>query len=445
MWYNYNEVILLAIKILIGGVDYTNGVGYRVLLDSLRISSNIAVSNDTASFDVVITNRSIPMPLGGKEIKIMNGNTIEFGGVVINPREVALSTDTMLYNVTCKDYIFWLDKRVVTDTYNNYTAGNIVKAIVNNYSSGFTTNNVHGTEASFAISQMKFDHVPPSKAIKKLADSTNFQFWIDYNRDVHFSFKTTNPSPLPNNTFYPDTDLTYSNLVIEEDITQIRNQVYLLGFKVPQKYTYTEAFTCDGQTLSFNTTYEPVHYTKKITVKLNDVVKDVDYDIAGGLPSEQMSNNKVYVNFAQARFRFNVAPIGTLQITYYPMVEIVKMYNSPESMQLMKERDLQDGVYELGIRDKQLSSFDAGRADIRGQLELYKYGFPHYSGTFTSFTQGWQPGQYFYITSNSRMDGMFQNKQFFVIKVDKEIVSHAEGGDPIFRYSVGISDTPYTY
>ena len=99
------------------------------------------------------------------------------------------------------------------------------------------------------------------------------------------------------------------------------------------------------------------------------------------------------------------------------MFEMVSMFNDPNAMAVMKSRDGQDGVYEYGTRDQQLSSIDTTLVNIRSQLDLMKYAYPHYTGSFTSFTQGWVPGQYFYCTSNNRMDGEFQNQIFYFLAI----------------------------
>lgn len=434
----------MSIQVLIGGQDYTQYVD----LPSLKISSNIAVNSDTAEFSLLIPRQVIPRPKGGQEVKILNGSALEFAGVVLMPKETALATDQMLYDVQCRDYVFWLDKRVVVNTYTNYTAGNIVKDIIANFTSGFTSANVQGTDTSFLIPEIKFDHVPPSKAIKKLADDVGFQWWVDYSKDIHFGAVALIPSPLPGNLLLPDTDTAnYSDMEFDEDVSQVRNQIYLLGYKVPADYTITQDFQADGQNNTFYTTYEPKHRLSTITVKVGGVTQGNALDLVGGLPNSQMADGKAYINYQNQSIRFNIAPASgqTVSITYYPMFELISMYNDPQAMAEMKTRDLQDGVYEHAIRDRQLTSIDTSLATVRGQLELYKYAYPHYTGQFNSFLQGWQPGQYFYLTSNARMDGQFQNQQFFVIKVDKEIATHPANGTPTLQYTVYVSDTPYVF
>ncbi|AFK87701.1 hypothetical protein Tsac_2848 [Thermoanaerobacterium phage THSA-485A] len=433
----------MSIQILIGGQDYTQYVDFT----SIDIQSNIAVQNDTASCDVVIPQQCVPRPKAGQEIKFINNGVIEFGGVIVNPKETALATDVMMYQLDCRDYTFLFNKKLVTNTYNGYTIGNIVKDIVNNFTTGFTTNHVYGTSQAFYLSQVKFDHVAPSDAIKKLADDINFQFWIDYNRDVHFSEIATIQSPLPNNSLNLDTDTqNYSDLEFDEDISQVRNQIYLLGYKLPANYSVTQNFVCDGQNNTFTVTYEPKHSLSSITVTLNGTAQQVKLDLVNGTPASTTQDNTCYVNYSNKTFRFNVAPASgqILSITYVPMFDMISMYNDPNAIATMAQRDGTDGVYEYAIHDSQLTSTDSSLANIRGQLELYKYAYPHYTGQFNSFLQGWETGQYFFVTSNRRMDGQFQNQVFYVVKVEKKVAAF-QNSNPVFRYTVYFSDTPYVF
>lgn len=435
----------MAIQILIDGQDYTNYVD----AETVKITSNIAVNQDTASMDIIIKNHALPRPKGGQEVIIQNGSVREFAGVILDPQEEAIAADTMIYHTTFRDYTYYFDKKVVTNTYNNYTIGNIAKDIVNKYTTGFTSNNVTATDSSFLVTQKKFDHVYPSKCMQWLADNTGLQWWVDYYKDVHLGIGIgANASPLPNNTLLPDTDLAnYSDLKFDEDVSQLRNQIYLMGYKIPATYTITERFVCDGQNNSFNTTYEPKHLLNGITVTLGGTVQKKALDIAGGLPNSQLSDGTCYIYYKNQSFRFNVAPAqGTvLSITYYPMFEMVNMYNNPNAMTVMQGRDNLDGVYEYAVKDTQLTSIDQVLANTRGQLELMKYAFPHITGQFNSFLQGWQAGQFFYLTSNVRMDGQFQNQLFYVIKVDKVIKNHPLNGTPTIYYTVYFSDTPYSF
>lgn len=442
---NYGITNLVGISIIIDSLDYTQ----YVEVTSLKITSNIAVNQDTCAIDIIIPRHVITRPKGGQEIIINNGLTREFAGVILDPQEEMYAPDTFCYHITCRDYTYYFDKRLVTNTYTNFTIGNIAIDIVKNFTSGFTYNNVTATGISFLLTSKKFDHVYPDVAMQWLADNTGLQWWIDYYKDVHLDEGVgQNSSPLPNNTLLPDTDIdNYDSLVFDEDVSQLRNQIYLTGYKTPALYTVTQSFVCDGQNDTFTTTYEPKHLLSSIVVKLGSTIQTNALDVVGGLPSSTVANSTCYVYYTNMTFRFNVAPASgvILNITYYPMFQMVNMYNDPNAFAVMAARDMQDGVYEYAVSDANLTSTDQSLANTSGQLELLKYAYPHVTGQFNSYLQHWEAGQYFYITSNARMDGQFQNQMFYVIKIDKTIVSHPVSGVPVLYYTVYFSDTPYSY
>lgn len=434
----------MAIQITIGGVDYTQ----YVYLSTIQVDSNIAVNSDTAQLNIIIPNQALPRPKGGQEIIISNGNTIEFAGVVLKPGEDALAPDQMQYTVQCRDYLYWLDKRLVVESYSNMSAGAIVQAIVSTYTSGFTTNGVGGLDASFIIPSIKFDHVPPSEAIQKLADAVGFNWWVDYNKDVHFGSLNTFVSPLPDNLFDADNDTSsYGDLHLDEDVSQVRNQIYLLGFMVAAQYTITDKFVADGQQTSFTMNYEPQHMFSGIVVKQNNTAYTPKLDLTNGDATNTTNDGCAYIHTTNKTVRFNVAPASgvVVSITYRPRYEMVNMYNDPGGMEEMRSRDGIDGVYEWSARDQQLSGDDTSLVDTRGRIELAKYAYPHYSGTFNSYLQGWRPGQYFLLTSNRRMDGIFQQTPLYLTKVTKTVVNHPLNGVPTFRYDISFSDSPYVY
>jgi hypothetical protein len=164
----------------------------------------------------------------------------------------------------------------------------------------------------------------------------------------------------------------------------------------------------------------------------------------------------VYVYYSNSSFRFASPPADgvLITITYFPMLPALNMFNDPSAVSVMKKRDLLDGVYEYAINDPKMSSTDAALVTMAGMFQLQKYGYPHVTGTFNSFIQGWSIGQCFYLTSNFRMGGRFQNQLFYVVKVTKTLIhSDLAGDNPIvingtvvenaMQYIITFSDIPF--
>lgn len=434
----------MSLQILIGGVDYTSYVDFN----SVKIDNNIAVTSDTAQFNIKITNKEMPRPKGGSELIVLNGTNREFGGVHISPEEDEIAAGVMLYQCKSRDYGYWADRRLIVEDIMPDYAGNMIKSVVSSFSSGFTTNNVQtGPLAPY----QKVDYVPLTKFVKKLADLFSFGWYIDYYKDFHFFAYETFVSPLPNNLLNiddPTNALYFGNLTLTEDVSQVRTRVYLKGHKVGARYTVTDTFVADGQQTSFPLRYEPIHdLGKGMVITVAGTNYPAKRDIVDGLPNATASDGNAYVNFDTPQARFNVAPASgsVVSVTYYPRLPEALAVSDVQSQKIMAARDQQDGIYEFAINDPGLSWDDASIAQARGQLEINKYGRPHYSGQFTSFLQGWRAGQFFYFYSKRRMDGDLNGFKMFVTKVSKTLVNHPKNGTPTFQYTVSIADTPYVY
>jgi len=113
-------------QILIGGVDKTSL--FRV--NSLEISDEIN-ARSTCRFQLVDTT-GLYHPNNGAAVEIYdNDANLIFGGFVNEPNENVLwGTDALVVNVDCVDNQAIADWRLVAESYDNMTTGDIVKDII---------------------------------------------------------------------------------------------------------------------------------------------------------------------------------------------------------------------------------------------------------------------------------------------------------------------------
>ena len=446
-----------GLAISIGGVDYTRFVD----IETIDIQSNLAIMLDTCEFTVAIPDQEIYRPKAGDEVIVDTLLGREFGGIIVNAKEVQGGVPTQLdYKITTRDYSFLLDRHCAFKEYaaNTWTYDGIVKDLVKTYgaSDSFTANNV---QSSFAAEYARFDYQPVAQSINLIAQQIAFGFYVDYFRDVHFFDRESLQSPLPSNTLDVDKATTvpdavygtlgvYGDLEVVEDVTQLRNRVFLRGHKVTANYFYTEKFTADGQTTSFGLAYEPSHtLVANVSLTVGGVVWPTQPDLTAGTPASTTQNNIGYINFQSQILRFNAAPPnGTLiVISYKPMLPLVVMVEDPADQRTMAARIGNDGVFEYAISDPTLSADDIGPSQARGNEQIAKYGLPHISGQFTSFLHGWKAGQSFTFESARRMNGELAGKTFYVTKVQKKPVSHPVSEQPLFQSTVSFSDSVYVF
>src|SRR2546425_266818 len=126
----------MAISVTINGTDRTSQCHF----ETLSVVSSIASKADTA--DIVITTTGNWHPQAGNQIVIANGSSTEFGGVAMEVVEKQVNPSQFRYEVTCRDYVFLLDRTLIVNTYVSQPASTIVKDLITSFTSGFTSSGV---------------------------------------------------------------------------------------------------------------------------------------------------------------------------------------------------------------------------------------------------------------------------------------------------------------
>lgn len=431
----------MAVQILIGGTDMTQYVD----LESIRVTNSSAAKSDTMDFEL-----SVPVgatiPRAGNEVLFLNGGDREFAGILMRPEEDLINPATLRYTCQARDWSFFFDRRLVTETYAAQPADQIVSAIVQDYTAGFTANNV---QAAFDVAEQTFDDVYPSDAIKQLADTLEWFWYIDYNKDVHFAPLESFVSPLPGNQLNADTDTnTYHDLILREDVAQIKNRIYLKNLKVKNDNALAFRHVGNGTQSWFPLGYEPYDLAG-VAVSVNGSPYPIKKEYGDGAPGDGQTSQAAYVCFDNMGCRITPTPANgdVITGTVIPVFGPTKvMIEDPEAQGYMAAREGGDGIHEFVVNDPGLSGPDTRSAEARGQVLLYKYGYPRVTGTFGSYVQGWRAGQYFYLQSNIRMGGMFSTPQrMYVTQVTKRIIKHEPGDVPVLHYQVDIADSPFVF
>jgi len=456
-------------QITLDGDDVSTYVDF----DSVLVSSSVTVMTATCTFTVMIPDLEITRPISGQEVIITSEQGREFAGHIVSVEETqnGSTIGQLDYKVTCRDYAFQLNRHVAFNEFaaatvgagGGYTYDEIVTALVNQYAAadGFTTN---GVQSSYQAVYTRFDYQPVSDCINQLAQQIAWAYYVDYYRDVHFyDGGTTETTPLPNNTLQIDSATTitdsygvygqlgvYGDLTIKEDISQIRNRVYLYGHSVTANYYLTQRFTGDGNTTSFGLTYPPSQdLINNVLVTVGGGAYTCMVDLVDGTPVSTVQDYIAYINFTQQTVRFNVAPPAGTQIVvkYKPQLPIAIFFQDPSAAAVLAAQMGGDGYYEYAISDPTLNAETILPSQARAQEIMTKYGLPYLSGTFTSYLHGWQAGSYFTLKSAKRFSGQFATGQtMYVTKCEKKLVSHPTSSgatQPLFKTTVSWSSSVY--
>lgn len=456
----------MAVDIQVEGVSYmAGGLPGKYVTDftSVSVDLDIAVQQPDAQFAVIIWDKAIPRPRAGNEVVMYAYNGArEFGGVLQIVQETEIEPDVMRYDCRCTDYTPWLDRHLVRGSFQTQTTDSLIRSIVATYvntpgnTRTFTTNNV---QPGYPTPIMQFVYQAPSQVISQLAQMTGWGWFIDSYRDIHFYSTQQFTSPLPGNLLdaddlYDDPTLAgvngnWINLTFAEDTSQLKNRCFVTGIYVATNTLYTEQKLGDGTTTVFTLAYQPPNDISKITVNVGGTAYQVGLDLINSTPGGPCDAQTAYVNFTQQTVRFCAAPSkgAVITINYYPMLQTSVSQQNRAAQQYIASIDGTDGIYEYNRMDPSLSAELPTLANQRAYMTLLKYAYPWLSLKFTSYLQGWYPGQQFSFSSARRWDGAYQAangtaKQFFVTRVSKKLLNAGSGGWN-WIYDIDAADRPF--
>lgn len=362
-------------SIVIDGVDRTADIIYP----SLSFEDAINDVQNTCQF-TIDNRRGLGFPNADDEIVItMFDGTTGFAGYLVTVSLTSsMDTGVVMAQCTAVDYTRLLDSNLVHKTYENETDKAIIEDIVATYCAGMgiTTNNV-GVGAT--LEQISFNYLQPSQCFRKLAELTGRNWYIDYDKDIHYFANETNPAP-----FNIDNDSTnYRNLTISKDSSQIKNRVYVRGgTKLSDETTYSEKG--DGEKRKFVLPDKP----HDVTVKVNGVTQTL------GIKNIDTSGFQFYLNYQEKYLEQDggetiLSDTDILEVLYKYDIPILVAVENPSSI-------VEHGQKEFAIFDKNITTTQSARD--RAAAELIDYANAVVEGTFKTYETGFISGQYINIT-----------------------------------------------
>lgn len=434
----------MAFQFLINGVDYTDYFDRR----SLTITEALQANGQTMQVLVYIPKGStLSAPLGGQQVKFFKDSTLEYAGRIASVENVApLNQHLNSYMLNCVDYTVDLDRILLQARFGPQKMGDIIRSVVAMTGQGFTANNVvDGPD----VPEYEIKLETPSSVITRLAESAEHQWYVDYNRDVHFFYILDRPAPVPAIDLDTDTD-TYFEASITEDWSQVKNVIYLTGGSAKSGTNYTQSWTGDGNTRFFPLAYEPWDVSTT-SVLVGTAPQSIKLDSLSSMPGDGKSEaNTAYLCVANWGLRFPdgspAPPSGTnVSITYSYAYEPVVVVEDPDSIAAMAQRENaagapSDGRHMFKFSVPELRVADESIIWDYGQLLLRRYAYPIVTVKFSTWMQGWAAGQNFLITSAP--DRRNINTRLFVKSVTKRILKSSDG-EARFVYDVVATNSPF--
>lgn len=370
----------MALILKINNIDRTDHVKW----DTLVVTEVLSKEVDRLEFQIMKTPAKT-IPSVNDDVTLEENGTKIFGGVITERNQIIKGGLLIAFDIRCKDYSQYLDRKVVVRNYTNVTARSIVLELVSIYTSGFTTSNVAQTTPS--VGSIKFNYEQVTRCLTQLADQIGWDWYVDPDKDIHFFDSENLSAPFE----LSDTGDKYewNSLEINNTITQIKNSVYVRGGEY--KKTIIEAnaqdiFVADGVQKVFPLSYK----YDNITVKDNTTVNTVGTD--------QQSNPAMVdalYNFNEKFIKYTNAPVSghTIKVfgdAYIPIIAQVRDQISIATY----------GEYQAAVIDKSITSIN--EAQTRAQTELKKYAESVYEASFKTIQTGLKVGQRIRVYSQIR-------------------------------------------
>lgn len=393
-------------NVTIDDIDRTADILHR----TIKVSDIVNDQNNTCSLSLVDLS-SNGIPATDDEIIItLNDGTILFGGYVQTVKTSYLPNGFVRADLSCIDYAYLLDRNLVHHTYEDMTDKEIIEDIVATYcqGSGITTNNV---VEGVTIDQISFNYIQPSQALRRISKLTGRNWFIDYEKDIHYFPLATNAAPFN----ITDNTTTVTGLKISKDASQVKNRVYVRGGTQLSDPTFYEE-KGDGVKRTFVLPDKP----HNVTVKVNGVTKTL------GLKNIDTTGYDWYLNFNEKYVEQDAAGVvlattDTLRVDYEYDVPILVAVEDTASI-------IANGQKEFAIFDKTISTTTAARD--RASAELTDYANDVVEGEFRTWTPGFISGQY--ISINSTRHGV--NASYLV----QSVTAVAEGAG-LYYYDIKIA------
>lgn len=381
----------MALQLTISGIDKTR----QVESNSLRIQNILTRRRDTCSFSILTHTGDNYVPSLGREVIVYDGATKIFGGVITGIDSSAIAFGTVRHEIQCQDYTRLLDKRLVPNSFTNKTVNEIISTLKDLYfPEGFTINNV---DAPVLIQSISFKYMPLAKCIERLAEILNYDWYVDYDKDVHFFSKETVFAPF--NLSDSDGSYRYTSLIIRRDNSQIRNSIIVRGGEY-EAANYTSDFEANGVDTIFPLPYKYEGFRATLTGQVLNLGVD-------GVDDENLYDAMHNRDEKILRFRESRKPNTGSVITAggKPLLPVIVRYSSSQDIQATASAEsnatfTSDGIYEYLIVDKNITSKESARQ--RAQAEILANATTLSEGEFVTEVSGLRAGQQININSASR-------------------------------------------
>ena len=308
----------------------------------------------------------------------------KFGGT-ITEIETVIKGSILTSQVTCTDWSYKMNGKLVAKSYVLMDPADIVADIVSNYCPAGFNATTYVQRAGYTIPSIKFNYEQPTKCIAALAAQIGWDWNVDASKNVHFFLAENNFAPFP----IDDTTggLEWESIDVDVNLQNMKNSVFVIGGIFDRTLTAgntPDVFAGDGVTTSFTLFYAYTNGT--ITVTVGGANQSIG--IANQV-TNPASYNCVYDKSTQSLV-FNVAPAATVVVS--GIAEIPIIAQAIDQLGIATYGEFQDVIFDSQIKSTQ-------EAQMRAQAEILLYGHAVYDVKFNTITPGLEVGQNILLNS----------------------------------------------
>ncbi|MCG8482343.1 MAG: hypothetical protein MJA31_03465, partial [Clostridia bacterium] len=223
----------------------------------------------------------------------------------------------------------------------------IIKDIVNQAASEFTTNHVKECNNIIQLLRLRYETVFDS--LNKIIDYlTDWYIYVDQDKDIHFFQHYEEVGTV----FDESTNIIVDTAKIDYETEELTNRVWILGAKQASSNYEEEYFVGDGKSKIYKIAYEP----NDTEAFVNDNPVNINIKSKDDGQQDFLIDKKEKVIY-RPDYKSPIDNGVTIKFKYKPTIEIVDFFEAPNSINNY-------GLYERVIKNK----------DITDKLEARKYG-----------------------------------------------------------------------
>lgn len=366
----------------IGGIDRTALIAQK----QLGITDELN-SRNTYSFELISGDGSY-RPVVGQNVTVSKDGTVIFAGTIENIEEESTNngiTSALSFQCSCTDYNQVCDRFLVADAYENMTAGDIVRHLVDDFINALPPGEgilKDLIEEGPVITKAVFNYIPVTQALNELSELTGYVWYIDYQKKMHFHSRLTYSAPFSIN----GNSGNFRNFKVKHSRSEYRNKQYFRGGQDISS-SRTESFKGDGETTTFVLQLPVAKVPSSVTV--NSETKTVGIrQVESG---KDWYWSKAEREITQESGGVKLTSSDTLAVTYQGLFPIIVENYLDSGISERKTAEGGTGIYEHVVSDENVDSSAA--AQERSEALLRKYGIISTTVEFETDCDGLKAGQ----------------------------------------------------